>query len=146
MTLAEQVAALRRTLHRHFTRHLAHRTSRSFLELRALRAISREDVRTQVALADRLLVDTAAVSRLVAKLEQDGLLVRQPGEDRRCVRLEVTAEGEAQVQLLEQELAALQTRTREHLTADEAQTLSRLLEKLHAGLREREAHPPPEEG
>jgi len=136
MTLAEQVAALRRTLHRHFTRHLAHRTSRSFLELRALRAISREEVRTQVALADRLLVDTAAVSRLVAKLEQDGLLVRQPGEDRRCVRLEVTAEGEAQAHLLEEELAALQTRTREHLTADELQTLSRLLEKLHAGLRE----------
>ena len=146
MTLAEQVAALRRTLHRHITRHLAHRTARSFLELRALLVISREGIRTQVALADRLLVDTAAISRLVAKLEQDGLLVRQPGEDRRCVRLEVTAGGRAQVQLLEEELAALQLRAREHLTPDEVQTLSRLLEKLNAGLSEREPHPPREEG
>ncbi|HET9450988.1 MAG TPA: MarR family transcriptional regulator, partial [Aggregicoccus sp.] len=133
---------LRRTLHRHLTRSLAHRTPRSFLELRALRAVEREHLHTQVALSERLLVDTAAVSRLVAKLEQDGLLARQPGEDRRCVHLEVTAAGRAQLRVLEAELGALDTRVRKHLTPEEARTLSRLLEKLHEGLRAREPQPP----
>jgi MarR family transcriptional regulator, transcriptional regulator for hemolysin len=134
MTLAEQVAALRRTLHRLITRHLAHRTSRSFQELRALYAIEAEDIRTQVALADRLLTDTAAVSRMVAKLEQEGLLERQPGTDRRCVRLVVTEAGQREAEVLRDALAVLDAQAHQHLTPQEAETLSRLVVKLQAGL------------
>ncbi|MBF5044295.1 MarR family transcriptional regulator [Aggregicoccus sp. 17bor-14] len=134
MTLAEQVASVRRTLQRVLTRHLAHKTPRSFLELRALKAIEHEDIRTQVALADRLLVDTAGVSRMVAKLEQEGLLERQPGDDRRCVRLELTATGRAQAQVLLDELQSLDAQVRRHLSEREVETLGRLLAKLHVGL------------
>jgi MarR family transcriptional regulator for hemolysin len=136
MTLAEQVASVRRTLQRLLTRHLAHKTPRSFLELRALKAIEYEDIRTQVALADRLLVDTAGVSRMVAKLEQEGLLERQPGDDRRCVRLELTPAGRAQAQVLLDELQGLDAQVRRHLTEREVETLGRLLAKFHLGLHE----------
>src|SRR5687767_13084311 len=128
MTLAEKVASLRRTLHRLLTRNLAQRTARSFQELRALYAIETEDIRTQVALADRLLVDTAAVSRMVAKLEQEGLLERQPGTDRRCVRLVVTPAGNREAEALRVELAALDTQVRRHLSASEVEMLGQLVE------------------
>ena len=134
MTVAEKVASLRRTTQRLLTRNLAQRTARSFQELRALYVIEAEDVRTQVALADRLLVDTAAVSRMVAKLEQEGLLERQPGTDRRCVRLVVTPAGQREAQALRAELEALDARVRRHLSAQEVETLARLVERLHAGL------------
>ena len=134
MTVAEKVASLRRTLNRLLTRNLAQRTARSFQELRALYAIEAEDIRTQVALADHLLVDTAAVSRMVAKLEQEGLLERQPGTDRRCVRLVVTPAGNREAQALREELAALDSQVHQHLSPGEVETLARLVEKLQRGL------------
>jgi len=60
------------------------------MQLLALRVIDRGEVQAQSALAERLTVDPPAVSRLVERLAEDGLLKRCPGEDRRCVRLEVT--------------------------------------------------------
>jgi DNA-binding MarR family transcriptional regulator len=136
MTLVEQVASLRRTLHRLLTRRLSSQTDRPFMQMLALRVIDRGEVRGQTELAERLLVDRPATSRLVDRLVEDGLLKRCAGEDRRCVRLEVTAEGQAQAAILHTELQELDGEVRKHLTAQEARTLRLLLEKLQDGLKE----------
>jgi MarR family transcriptional regulator for hemolysin len=136
MTVAEQVASVRRTIHRLLTRRLSKRTDRPFMQMLALKVIARGEVGSQSALAERLLVDPPAVSRLVDRLVEDGLLKRGAGEDRRCVRLEVTSEGREEVELLHAELRRLETDVRKHLTAQESKTLQQLLEKLQAGLTE----------
>src|SRR3954470_22278038 len=97
MTLAEQVASVRRTIHRLLTRRLSRRTDRPFMQMLALKSIDRGEVKSQAALAERLLAGAAAVSRLVERLVEDGLLERSAGEDRRCVRLGVTKAGRKEV-------------------------------------------------
>jgi len=136
MTVAEQVASVRRTIHRLLTRRLSKRTDKPFMQMLALKVIARGEVGSQSALAEQLMVDPPAVSRLVDRLVEEGLLTRGAGEDRRCVRLEVTPEGRGEVDLLHAELRRLETDVRKHLTAQEAKTLQQLLEKLQAGLME----------
>lgn len=70
---------------------------------------------------------------------------RTPGEDRRCVRLEVTEAGRKEVSALHSELERLEAEMRKHLTAQEAKTLRHLLEKLQTGLQEIEASSTDEE-
>lgn len=119
MTLAEQIGRLSRSVQRRLVRQLAQKTDRSWHELRALKAISREDIRTQAALSDRLLMDPPAVSRLVDRLENDGLLARRAGADRRSVRLEVTRAGEKLVALMVKELNDLDREAEKLLSAEE---------------------------
>jgi MarR family transcriptional regulator for hemolysin len=134
MTLAEQVASLRRAMHRLLTRQLSRRTERPFTQMLALKAIDRGEVRSQAALAERLMVDAPAVSRLVDRLVEDGLMKRSAGEDRRCVRLEVTDAGRKEVAVYHAELERLESDIRKHLTVQEMKTLRQLLEKVHAGV------------
>jgi DNA-binding MarR family transcriptional regulator len=143
MTLPEQVASVRRTLHRLITRRLAERTRRPFQQLLALKAIASEGVRTQAALAERLLVDAPAVSRLVDRLEEEGLVKRGAGEDRRCVRLEVTEASQGDLEVLRQELQEMEAEVSRHLSAEEMRELRRLLEKLQGALIQSQegAHP-----
>lgn len=145
MTLAEQVASIKRTVHRLLTRRLSKRTDRPFTQMVALKAIERGEVKGQAALAERLLVDPPAVSRLVDRLVEDGLMKRAPGEDRRCVRLEVTEAGRKEVGAYLSELERLESEVRKHLTAQEAKTLRHLLEKLQTGLQDIEASSSDEE-
>lgn len=134
MTLAEQVASLRRAMHRLLTRRLSKRTERPFTQMLALKAIDRGEVGSQAALAERLLVDPPAVSRLVDRLVEDGLLKRSAGEDRRCVHLEVTEAGRKEVAIYHAEVEGLEGDLRKHLTVQERKTLQQLLEKVHAGV------------
>jgi DNA-binding MarR family transcriptional regulator len=134
MTLAEQVASIKRTVHRLLTRRLGKRTDRPFMQMVALKAIDRGEVQSQAALAERLLVDPPAVSRLVDRLVEDGLMKRRAGQDRRCVRLEVTEAGREEVAVYHSELERLEAEVRKHLTAQEVKTLRHLLEKLQTGL------------
>jgi DNA-binding MarR family transcriptional regulator len=134
MTLAEQVASVKRTVHRLLTRRLSQRTERPFMQMVALKVIHGGEVKSQAALAERLMVDAPAVSRLVDRLVEDGLLERSAGEDRRCVRLEVTKAGQKEVAVFHSELERLESEVRKHLTAQEVKTLQQLLEKLQAGM------------
>ena len=136
MTLVEQLASVRRTLHRVLTRRLSQHTERPFMQMLALRVIDRGEVHGQAALAERLLVDAPAVSRLVERLVDDGLLRRTAGVDRRCVRLEVTAAGHEEALALDSELQSLEGEVRKYLSAQELRTLRQLLDKLHDGLKE----------
>ncbi|WP_239469768.1 MarR family winged helix-turn-helix transcriptional regulator [Archangium violaceum] len=109
------------------------RTRRPFQQLVALKVIE-EGVRTQAALAERLLMDAPAVSRMVDRLEEEGLVRRCAGEDRRCVRLEVTEASHADISVLREAGLWLDEEASQHLTPSEMRELKRLLEKLQAGL------------
>jgi DNA-binding MarR family transcriptional regulator len=81
-----------------------------------------------------------AVSALVSTLDRDGLVSKVPDEkDRRAVRLSLTAEGEATISeafVTHNERESLWAET---LSAEERETLVRLLSKLGAreGIRRR---------
>ncbi len=132
MTIAEQVASVRRAIHRLLKRRLSKRTDRPFQQMLALKAIGHGEVRSQAALAERLLVDPPAVSRLVDRLVEDGLLSRCEGQDRRCVRLEVTEPGRTELAVCLSEMERLEGDMRKHLTVEEMKTLHQLLEKVHS--------------
>jgi MarR family transcriptional regulator, transcriptional regulator for hemolysin len=134
MTLPEQVGALRRTMHRLVTRRLGERTRRPFQHLLALKFIALREVRTQAELAERLLMDAPAVSRMMDRLEEEGLVERRAGEDRRCVRLAVTEASRAEVEILEEESQRLDDEVGRHLTTEEMRELKRLLAKVQEGL------------
>jgi MarR family transcriptional regulator, transcriptional regulator for hemolysin len=140
MTLAEQVGALRRTLFRLLTRRLSGKTRRPLTQLLAVKFVAVSGVRTQAELAERLLVDAPAVSRLVDRLEEDGLMKRCAGEDRRCVKLQATDAGRAELGVLEDASRWLDEESARCLTASEMAELKRLLEKLQAGLAQASAH------
>src|SRR5687768_10901977 len=103
MTFAEQVGALRRTLYKVLARRVAARCGRPLPQLNALRLISGYEVQTQAQLAERLMIDAPAASRMVARLEADGLLKRLQGADRRSVRLKVTPAARESVAALKEE-------------------------------------------
>jgi MarR family transcriptional regulator for hemolysin len=130
------VASIRRTLHRLLTRRLSKWTDRPFMQMLVLKVIDRGEVKSQAALAERLLVDPPAVSRMVDRLVEDGLMKRCAGQDRRCVRLEVTAAGHKEVAVYHAELERLEADTRKYLSAQEMKTLRLLLEKLQTGLQQ----------
>jgi MarR family transcriptional regulator for hemolysin len=134
MTLPEQVGSLRRTLHRLVGRRLSGRTRRPFNHLLAMKFIARLGVRTQAELAERMLMDAPAVSRLVDRLEEDGLVKRCAGEDRRCVRLQVTESSRGELEVLDEADQWVQAEADKYLTATEVRELMRLLGTLQAGL------------
>ncbi|NTX15681.1 MarR family transcriptional regulator [Myxococcus sp. CA056] len=140
MTFAEHLASLRRSIRRHLTEKLGARTTRPFNQLLALKAIS-EGMRRQSTLAERLMVDAPAASRLVDRLEEDGLVLRQAGEDRRCFRLELTAQGERELSHLLDALRELDGELGEYLPEPELSELKRLMEKLQTGLSLRSVGP-----
>lgn|GEM_PF-931726 len=145
MTFAEHLASLRRSLRRHLTDKLGARTSRPFNQLLALKAIS-EGVRKQSALAERLMVDAPAASRLVDRLEEEGLVLRRAGEDRRCFRLELTAAGEHDLAHLLDVLREMDGELEEYLPEPELSELKRLMEKLQVGLTMRAGGPDSSDG
>jgi MarR family transcriptional regulator for hemolysin len=77
-------------------------------------------------------VDAAAVSRLVVKLEEEGLLKRHPGKDRRCVRLEATPAARREVAVFQRALKWMDSQIRAELTAKEIDQFEVLMEKVRA--------------
>ncbi|OJT22307.1 MarR family transcriptional regulator [Archangium sp. Cb G35] len=141
MTLAEQIGALRRTLYRLLTRRLSVRSRRPLTQLLAVKFIAVRGVRTQAELAERLLVDAPAVSRLVDRLEEDGLVKRCAGEDRRCVKLQATDAGRVAMEALEEATLSIDEEAARCLTEVELVELKRLLDKLQDGLSQVAAQP-----
>lgn len=141
MTLAEQIGALRRTLYRLLTRRLSVKSRRPLTQLLAVKFIAARGVRTQAELAERLLVDAPAVSRLVDRLEEEGLVKRCAGEDRRCVKLQATDAGRVAMEALEEATLSIDEDAARCLTEVELAELKRLLDKLQEGLSQVVAQP-----
>jgi MarR family transcriptional regulator, transcriptional regulator for hemolysin len=121
---------LRRALHRMLRQRLVRKTERPFQQLLALWVISRREVRTQTELAERLLTDRPAASRLVAKLEADGLLRKRPGVDRRSAALEVTPRAHREIAAFGEGLRWLNAEVRRHLGRKEEAVVVKAMERL----------------
>ncbi|HZI14246.1 MAG TPA: MarR family transcriptional regulator [Myxococcus sp.] len=133
MTLPEQIALLRRTLHRLLADRLSEQTSRPVMQLLTLKVVA-QGGHGQAYVAERLMVDPPAMSRLVDRLEEDGLVTRQAGENRRCVRLEITPAGLKELEVLRAVLRELEAEMGQHLSGGEMTELKRLLEKVQGAL------------
>lgn len=133
--LVERFLLIGRTLVRSLSHETAAKCALTYQQLVALQAVESEDVRNQSGLAERLLIDAAAASRLVDRLSEEGLLKRLAGEDRRCVRLEVTPAGSQLVKLLRVEFENMEAQLERYLTEREVKSLEQLLEKVSAGLK-----------
>ncbi|WP_395857041.1 MarR family winged helix-turn-helix transcriptional regulator [Cystobacter fuscus] len=103
-------------------------------QLVALKVIAQREVHTQAQLAERLLIDAPAASRLVDRLQEDGLVTREAGADRRCVRLQVTNACWPEVEVLEDEARRVDEEVARHLSPEEMSELKRLLDKVHVAL------------
>lgn len=132
MTVVEQVAAARRMIQRVLAERLARSTPRPVLQLFALRVIARGEIQKQSELAERLLIDAPSASRLVQRLERDGLLCRAVGADRRCATLSVTREAAPLVSHVDDALAWMNAELGREFTSEELATLDALLSRVRA--------------
>ena len=134
MRLAEELGIFFRTGQRLFRRRSVLASDRPYQQLLALRVIARENVRTQAALAELLVIDAPATCRLVQRLEEDGLVIRSPGEDRRCIRLDVTPKAARELEATDRAVDWIEEKVNRLLSPEEARTFLELVTRLHRGL------------
>lgn len=106
----------------------------SDIQLAALSALERHDSMTPGELAEHEKVQPPSMTRVIAVLEERGLVRREPHPtDRRQVILTVTAEGRDVVERVRRRRTAWLAQRLQELTPDEHQILSAaapILEKL----------------
>lgn len=84
-------------------------------------------------IASRMLERAPDVTRLIDRLERDGLVARVRGEkDRRLSVTQITASGMGILRKLDRPIAEITRDVESRLTAEELRTLSRLCEALYA--------------
>lgn len=140
MTLGELIGSLRRSLRRELVRKLSNKTDLTWQQLLTLHVVE-GGVQTQAELAERLLVDAPAASRIVASLERDGFLRKLAGSNRRCVCLRVEPKGKRELRTLQKALARLDDEASHLLGRRDFGELMKLLGRLHAGLAARQTAP-----
>ncbi|QXI36306.1 MarR family winged helix-turn-helix transcriptional regulator [Pseudomonas xantholysinigenes] len=105
-------------------------------QFKVLMIATQYQIDTPAELCRYLGLDSGSMTRMLDRLEQKGLILRNRcPDDRRQVRLALTADGERLVSRLPQVGAAAMNELVEVLQAEELETLERLLAKilLHAG-------------
>jgi DNA-binding MarR family transcriptional regulator len=113
-------------------------TPQQYNVLRLLLAVHPGSLPT-LALADRLVSRAPDITRMLDKLEERGLIVRdRPPENRRVVRIGVTAAGLALLREIAGPLRECHARQLGHMTAGDLRKLSSLLRAA------REPHEPEE--
>jgi DNA-binding MarR family transcriptional regulator len=109
-------------------------TMLSDIQLAALAALDRHDSMTPGELAEHEKVQPPSMTRVIAVLEERGLVLRAPhATDRRQVVLTVTAEGKHLVQLVRRRREAWLAQRLQELTPEDRQTLraaAPILEKI----------------
>jgi DNA-binding MarR family transcriptional regulator len=117
-------------------RHVLEATRLTPLEFAVLQRLSTDRGRRLTDIGTELLCVKSTITRLVDRLEAEGLVQRTPDpDDRRAQRLLLTAKGVA----VRERAATLHDASVERrmamLTPDEQRTLQALLEKLRTGLQ-----------
>jgi DNA-binding MarR family transcriptional regulator len=137
--LGRQLAMTGRVVQDRFDRHLGGHGS-SLAVWIVLRSAAREEGLSQRELARRVRVEAPTLVRHLDRMEQEGLVVRRRDtRDRRVVRVCLTDAGRARHAELRAVAADVDGQLRSLLTADEARTLERLLQRIrdrwhpHAG-------------
>jgi DNA-binding MarR family transcriptional regulator len=112
-------------------------TAQQYNTLRLLQAARPEKVPT-LALAGRLVSRAPDITRLLDRLSERGLIVRErPSDDRRTVHIGITDSGSELLTAMAGEVRACHRRQLGHLDAEELQQLADLLRKA------RQPHEPP---
>ncbi len=127
--------ALRATQHR-LLRHGPHDLTP--MDARVLGFFGRRPGATQSDLAEHSGRDKAQLARLIKGLRERGLLQGEvDAEDRRNMRLRLTAEGRTIHRALQHQARRMGTRAVAGMTAAEHAQLVALLQRMHANLAER---------
>lgn len=109
----------------------------NFTQFLALKLLGQEDPMTPVELARALHYNPGALTRLLDKLEQGGYLKRVPDpDDRRALRLELTASGKALRKRTIGCCDAVAGRTFQCTTTRERDQLHDLLSRVLDGMRD----------
>lgn len=105
-------------------------------EWRILISLYNNDASNIVELAEFIEVDKGAVSRVLDKLESNGLVARQPGKDRRSCIISLTKKGEELTPKLAQLAELNEKEFFSCLNVKEEKHLKSILKKLleHAGI------------
>ncbi len=105
-------------------------------QFNALMHLERDRAQYLSELSDRLLCDRGNMTRIVDRLERDGLVQRTPdGNDRRYVQVTLTPQGEEIRRAAIDRHRASLARRLSALSKDELATLSVLMDKLQRGLQ-----------
>lgn len=105
-------------------------TQAQYNVLRILRGAGGDGLPCQ-AIADRLITRVPDVTRLLDRMERDGLVSRErSAEDRRVVFASITKKGQALVDSLDEPVTALHRDQFSGMAAAETQTLEALLLRL----------------
>lgn len=137
MTQEEQVRDLVYALRRCF--RFLHNRSEGGKDsrLRVLRVLHRHQQMTQRQLLDHMAIQQSTLSELLKKMEEDGLLRREPcPEDRRQVLLCLTEAGCDQLEQMEARELTRNVQYLQVLSWQERETLLALLTKLDAAWTE----------
>jgi DNA-binding MarR family transcriptional regulator len=99
-----------------------------------LRMLERHPGLTATEVAAEMSLSPAAITGLINKLEDDGLVERRrERDDRRVVRLILTDRARAATKAMRQSFQASMQHTLQPLSDEELETLARLVEKALAG-------------
>lgn len=100
-------------------------------QFKVLIIMAQFDVDTPAELCRHLSLDSGAMTRMLDRLEQKNLLVRQRSEaDRRQVRLVLTDDGQALADLLPQVGADAMNQLAGAISPQELQSLEQILKKI----------------
>jgi DNA-binding MarR family transcriptional regulator len=105
-------------------------TAQQYNVLRILRGAEPDGLPT-LTIAERMIERAPGITRLVDRLEENGLLTREiPPEDRRRVHCRITKEGLKVLAKLDEPVEELNRENLRPLTAPEIEQLITLLEKM----------------
>lgn len=97
--------------------------------------LARQDGATQSELVERLEVDPSTITKVLARMEAGGLVVRRRDpDDARVVRVSLTDRGRALVEPVLDAWSVTEARMTSGLTGDELEFLRRLLARLRRNL------------
>ncbi len=100
--------------------------------------ISRDHGTPATKIAPLLGMEPRSLTRLIKKMEEDGLVERRPDpEDRRSVRIFLTDEGFDKKQVAKQNVESFNSSVRKNITDDELGTFFEVGEKIHLVINEK---------
>ena len=100
--------------------------------------ISRDHGTPATKIAPLLGMEPRSLTRLIKKMEEDGLVERRPDpEDRRSVRIFLTDEGFEKKQIALQNNESFNESVRAYVTDEELRTFFDVVEKIHLVINEK---------
>lgn len=85
---------------------------------------------SQTAIWKYLNVEAPTVTRTLARMEENGWIIRTPGDDKRERIIQLTEEAKSKLPIIKQTIHALEKEMLSDLTSEEKKQLHKLLSKI----------------